>query len=373
MKISLCVFATLFLVSSCLNDERKNQRDDTMLPVDTISWSDFVVEETEIFPAQDLVKGKRYIKLDSNEEYLFGGADKMLFREKIYILDRRQKKIVVFNQEGDGVNVLRRVGQGPEEYVQITDFSVDSEGNIVMVDGVSDRLIIYTSRGIFVSSEKLPFDVDVVQCLPNGYLLLGLSTWNMHSETSGKRLLIVDQDLNIKDAFLDFDEYYDDSYWISNYSFVADESSVFYSKPIEDYIYTLSEDGKPKKAYYIDFGPNRIPLAWRKDVESHINEIQGKYQCLKNHTIITDKYIIGTLWDRTETKPFMVNREEHKIYLYGAVAESDMSDICDFRDNSIVSLIYGGKYTDLNKSSLPVDVREYITNDNYVVCVTELL
>lgn len=83
---------------------------------------------------------KRYIKLDPNERYLFGGADKVLFRDNIYILDKRQKKMVVFDQEGNGVNILHRVGQGPEEYIQITDFSVDTKGNIFMVDGVSDKL-----------------------------------------------------------------------------------------------------------------------------------------------------------------------------------------------------------------------------------------
>lgn len=47
-----------------------------------------------------------------------------------------------------------RVGQGPEEYIQITDFAVDAEGKIFMIDGVSDKLMLYDSRGEFISSLK---------------------------------------------------------------------------------------------------------------------------------------------------------------------------------------------------------------------------
>lgn len=373
MKLYIWSFAALFFLSGCVNNNGDDYHDDIDIPIDTISWSDFAHKKIETFPAENIVKNKRYIKLDPNERYLFGGADKVLFRDNIYILDKRQKKMVVFDQGGNGVNILHRVGQGPEEYIQITDFSVDTKGNIFMVDGVSDKLMVYSSRGEFMSSKKLPFEVDIIHCLENGKLLMGLSTWNAHPETKGKRLLIADRDLNIENTFLDFDEYYDDSYWISYYSFISNGSNIYYNKPIEDFVYTLSIDGKLDKAYYIDFGIDRIPFEWRKDIESHMDEIKEKHQCLKNQTIITDKYIIGTLWDRTETKPFLVNREEHTVYLYGDIAESDISDICDFRNNSIVSLIYPGKYADLSKTDLPVDVRNHVSDDNYIVCVTELL
>ncbi len=373
MKIYFLSFIALFFLNGCINNNNtKDYHHDLDIPIDTISWSKFSYEKVETFPVENIVKNKRYIKLDPNENHLFGGADKVLFRDNIYILDKRQKKIVVFDQKGKGVNTLHKVGQGPEEYVQITDFAVDAEGNIFMIDGVSDKLMRYDSRGEFISSEKLPFEVDIIHCLNNGELLMGLSTWNAHPETKGKRLLIADKDLNIKDSFLDFDEYYDDSYWISYYSFISNGSDIFYNKPIEDFIYMLSHNGELEKAYYIDFGPNRIPSEWRKDIENHINEIEEKHQCLKNQTIITDKYIIGTLWDRTETKPFLINREKLTIYLYGDIAESDISDICDFRNNSIVSLIYPGKYANLNEADLPVDVRNHIANDSYVICVAEL-
>src|SRR5690606_35801015 len=117
------------------------------------------------------------------------------------------------------------------------------------------------------------------------------------------------------------------------------------------------DDGLLEKAFFVDFGSNQIPYDWRKDIESNLNKISEKYKSLKNHTIITQKYIIGTLWDKTETKPFLVDRKENVIYLTEAIAESDVSDIVDFINNSIVSLIYPGKYDNIAETDLPTDVK----------------
>ena len=89
--------------------------------------------------------------------------------------------------------------------------------------------------------------------------------------------------------------------------------------------------------------------------------------------MITDKYVVGTLWDRTETKPFLIDRANKIAYINESIAESDVSDICAFKDNSIISIIYPGKYTDMDRSNIPDDVRQHVANENYVVCITELL
>lgn len=373
MKLYFWLPAFILFLSGCRNNKPDNHGSDLSIPIDTISWSNFSLEDTEVFPAENVVEYKKYIKLDASETYLFGGADKILYKDQIYLLDKRQKKVIIFDEAGNGINVLSKVGQGPEEYVQITDFSVDVESNIYMIDGVSDKLMIYSNTGEFISSKKLPFEVDIIQCLDNGDLLMGLSTWNKHSETKGRRLLIVDRNLIIKSTMLEFDTYHDDSYWISYYSFISNGSNIYYNKPIEDFIYTLSGDGDLVKAYYVDFGVNQIPFEWRKDVERHMVKIEERYRCLKNYTLITDKYIIGTLWDKTVTKPFLVDRIENKVYLHKGVVDSDISDVCDFRDNTIVSLIYPGKQDDLQKTNLPLDMQEHISNGNYVLCLTKLL
>ena len=366
---------TFLFLTACVNRQEADYgKEEAHFPVDTIVWSDFTESDIEgAFPAKNLVQNKRYILLDSSEKYLFGAADKILFRDDIYVLDKRQKKIVVFDKLGNGMNVLHRLGQGPGEYLQITDFSVAEDGTIYIVDGVSDKLMVYNNQCEFVSSKKLPFEVDIIQCLPNKNFLLGLSRWNTVGKTKGKRIVVASEDLTIKNIFLDFDEYYDDSYWISYYSFASNGTNIFYNKPIEDMIYSFSNDGNLNKAFYVDFDNHRIPLDWRKDIESNMEAIKENYRCLKNQTIITDKYILGTLWDKTETKPFIADRKNNRLYLNAAIADSDISDIGDFWNSSIISLVYSGKYDNLENLDLPISVRQHIENDNYVLCITELL
>lgn len=135
----------------------------------------------------------------------------------MYVLDKRQKKIVVFDDQGVGLLVLHKVGQGPEEYLQITDFDVDNNGQIYIVDGAGDKLIVYDQHGNFVSATKFPFEADIIHCLDNGNFLLGLSAWNKHAQTRGNRFAIVGKDMQIHSSSLAFDDYQDNMYWISSY------------------------------------------------------------------------------------------------------------------------------------------------------------
>ncbi|WP_196940246.1 6-bladed beta-propeller [Sphingobacterium pedocola] len=359
------------IISSCNNNTDKNLMSE--LSVDTIIWDDFDIRDGKTFFPEELVKTRRYVKLDSTPTFIFGGGDKIITRNNIYVLDMRQKKIIIFDDQGAGLLVLHRVGQGPQEYLQITDFDVDDNGNIYIVDGASDKLIVYDQNGSFVSATKFSFEADLIHRLGNGNFLFGLSAWNKDVQTRGNRFAIVGEDMQIHSSFVAFDDYQDNMYWISSYRFIKASNKICYNKPIDDYVYIMSNMGLLVQAFYFDFGDARIPFDWRKDVESNIDRIKEKYRCLKNHVVVTDKYIIGTLWDRTETKPFLVDLGQKKTYIGGTVAESDVSDFLDFTDNSVVSLLSTGKDDMFDLLDVPKDVQAHVAQENFALMVTELL
>ncbi|MDR0385794.1 MAG: 6-bladed beta-propeller, partial [Prevotellaceae bacterium] len=130
----------------------------------------------------ELIQEKTYIKLDaSSDDAFFKKISKIkIVRNKIYISDneRTVQKLLVFNIDGSFEGLVGRRGQGPGEYLQVSDFDVSTDGTVYVIDGQSDRLFIFDSAFHFVSARKLPFEIDIIHSLSNNQYLLGLSSWN---------------------------------------------------------------------------------------------------------------------------------------------------------------------------------------------------
>jgi hypothetical protein len=205
-----------------------------------------------------VIKDKKYIKLDAtNEDYFFKTISKIsIVGENIYILDKRLKKLIVFDTAGTGIGCVGRRGQGPGEYLQITDFSVNERGDIYFIDGTfdNDRLFVFDKHRQFVSAKKIPFEADIVQCLPDDKLLFGLASWNNERESASRKIAIVNSELDIERVYGEYDEYVDNNFWISSYMFINTRDCILYNKPIDNYVYEFSLEGQLQKAYFFDFG-----------------------------------------------------------------------------------------------------------------------
>src|SRR5699024_11784575 len=91
---------------------------------------------------------------DADPDFLFATMNSVkLYGERIYVLTRPRinaSRLLVFDQQGHGLLAIDRTGQGPEEYTQISRFDVDTAGNIHIIDGRLDELIVYGPDGTFV-------------------------------------------------------------------------------------------------------------------------------------------------------------------------------------------------------------------------------
>ncbi|GHT73918.1 hypothetical protein AGMMS50262_05860 [Bacteroidia bacterium] len=324
--------------------------------------------------SESIIKDTKYILLDnSNDDILFQGIDKVkIVNNIIYILDQRLKKLVVFDSMGVGIGKVGQIGQGPEEYLQISDFDVNDAGDIYFIDGTTgaDRLFVFDKNLQFVSRKQMPFEADIIHCLPNNKLLFGLSSWNKGKNVN-KKIVITDTDMKTEQSYMKYDEYHDDSYWISDYAFVSTGDNILYNKPIDNFVYQFSKNGVLAKAYLFDFGKKNVPNEDKKDIEGN-NEKYKNYCCLKNFTVIDDKYILGTLRDELKTKPFIIDRKNKELFIGKEVISGDISNIAGFYDNRIISFIYPGKYENIETTNLPENVKQYVADENFVLCINEL-
>lgn len=97
------------------------------------------------------------------QDYLFAEADKVVYQNgQLYIMDWISRKIVSFKEDGEPGTVLHKRGRGPGEYLQITDFDVDDNGSIYILDGQRDMLLRYSPGCMFEESWELPFQANFI-------------------------------------------------------------------------------------------------------------------------------------------------------------------------------------------------------------------
>ena len=94
----------------------------------------------------NIYKSIKTIILETSEACLIGSINSMrVYDQHIYILDRTiAKSLYVFDMEGRFVRQIGGVGQGPGEYLQPFDFTIDKDNNTVYIlDGRSQRINKY--------------------------------------------------------------------------------------------------------------------------------------------------------------------------------------------------------------------------------------
>ncbi|MDC7135154.1 6-bladed beta-propeller [Bacteroides zhangwenhongii] len=317
--------------------------------------------------SDSLLGGKKYILLDMHdEELLFGAIHKVLCKNnRIYILDRKFNKLVVFDMKGQGIGKVGTFGQGPGEYLDIADFDVAEDGKIYCIDGQLDKLFSYSPDLIFLSATSLPFDADILQTLETGFLF-GLSSWN-HKKGKGSKVVLVDEEINILKEYLQYDDFFDPNYWLSFYQFVKTESHIVYNQPIDNHVYLFNHSGELEKSINIDFGDKNVLDEDKKDIERNIEKFDN-YCLLRDFVVVTDRMIGGALWDGRQHKVFLHDMENMKCYNSEVVLDSDMSWGTGYSNGNWITYI--DPDSDLSKyKSLPDSVRHHLGKEGFVLCL----
>ncbi|GHT71261.1 hypothetical protein AGMMS50239_40330 [Bacteroidia bacterium] len=82
--------------------------------------------------------------METNENCLIGNINKVIYHNgRYFLLDQIQACIFIFSEEGKHLSTIHKVGTGPNEYVNITDFDVDGSDNVYVGSGNSRKIIKY--------------------------------------------------------------------------------------------------------------------------------------------------------------------------------------------------------------------------------------
>jgi hypothetical protein len=144
-RINILLFLFIGFVNFCCSNKKKeifnNENCDTILPIN-VELDDDLISFYDIFDSISI------IKLETSKESLINSIDKILFnKDTVFVMDKKQGCIFLFNSNGKYINKLSQQGNGPEEYFDLTDFTLNKKSNCI------ELLSAY--RGIY------SFDMDL--------------------------------------------------------------------------------------------------------------------------------------------------------------------------------------------------------------------
>ena len=335
LKSLSTVLVSIALLTGCKNTNHKTELNG--FPVQGIDFYSYDLSyDTDI--AKSYFTDTKLIPLSSeNTDYIFSTANQCIIRNNlIYILDWRARTLFIFDMEGNPVKKLARQGRGPEEYLQISKFEIDRNGDIIVWDGQSDHLFFYSSELQLIKKIKAKFDIEDIKLLDENHFIISLTSWNS-LEHAGTKILITDRELNVLEHYLSYDEFVDNNMFLNTPQLVSLGSNHFaYVGLIDNNIYQFTDKNYTYNVLSFDFGGRNVPNEIRANVEE--NFFNGN---LKNYTsidaiyAITDKYIYGSLRDGLKKRLFLIDLSTKKCL----IGKEDSNLPIGTSEGTIISLI----------------------------------
>lgn len=224
-----------------------------------------------------------------DQNVLLYRTDKIHVKDSLlYILDKKQKMLLVIDFEGRVKLSLKKVGNGPEEYLYIDDFGVDKSGNIYLFDGSSEKIRQYDAQGNLLKSIKACF----------GQSMLLMSDGRIAIHVGGRyktNIVILDSEGNrVEEYPLEKEQLpvlMGDAACLEEY-----DGDLYYSNPLDLCIYKI-KDGKQIPWLTFDFEDDNIPkqLLESKDSKEFITQLKKHKGVIGlKHWSIYDGKVIGT-------------------------------------------------------------------------------
>ena len=252
--VFLFFFFLLVLVSSC-------RRSST---INTPNGEYKMIDCQEInggkFKLSSIASSFSVIPLETNDSCLIGGISKLEFYDgKIFVLDKMHSaRLYVFDTQGEYKFAIGKRGSGPNEYMQINDFSIDKEKNLIYVLCDKKKLFTYSLSGQPLGTITLDFFADAMEYQKNQLHFV--------CDRLDRGNLIV-TDIKGRILYEDFpNKRMGDNLLMLIHPFSKQDSILLYRIYLDNKIYEMQSDHRIKVAYEVNFGEESIDFEDLEDI-----------------------------------------------------------------------------------------------------------
>ena len=278
----LCFFSIVFF--GC---KKSTQRADVDLDR-TVTISATSIEE--VFADTSYFGKPQIIVLETLEESLLSEMSRIaIANNNLFIFDKNLMNILIFDITGKYINKIDRIGQGPEEYLQISDFALDTnKEQIILLCDVPNKLMYFAYNGDFVKEESL--NAYYMQLVTDSEYVYFEKMNNI--ETNGSQLAMLNTETGIVQEGIEVID-------IKNYFFIKGNSlskgdDILYVRRYDNSIYGI-KNGEIEQRYTVDFGKYTFPdrLIEEESTERILKEChENEYIFSMADAINNDHYIM---------------------------------------------------------------------------------
>ncbi len=218
-----------------------------------------------------------------NEENNFiSHMTKLIFaNDRYFIYDIIQRKILVFNSNGDFLNNIGTRGRGPGEYMELRDFQIYNN-NVYLLDW--NKIKIFNFDGIFQKELRLDELTEKMKQAPLQFGITKCDNYIFYVGSQGEYtkkevLYVTDKNFKILGEYFTWDHGFPD-----HYRFYTGEH--LFSGLLGNYNLYQIENGELTTKFYVDFGKdivcnnvlkNKQRLADRIEREGLIYNLRNPY------------------------------------------------------------------------------------------------
>jgi hypothetical protein len=366
MKKIIFIFfiACSFLKCTCSSDNRNK---DNVIKTGEILTVRFDVDTEPVnIHETGLIYDVKILNLDCEEAIFSDRLDKIIrHRNRIYLLDTRQTySVFIYDTLGNFVSQIDGFGQGPNEYIQLSDIFINHEDETLNLVSRSDsKLLKYDLDGKIIRVEKTPKWFTRLLKTEDGYLG-DVENDYFQNEDRPYNLWTLSNSLELKNGFFEMDPTWFSKQtgsrsWFSRYNGI-----IHYTAVMDFNIYSL-KDGIFSTAYHLDFGKRAWPEEYReyKKYEDLLNGDGRKLYILNiDHFQETRNHLIAEVIYRYQPRMCIYNKNTGKTYVameencedeyfipFGNIISTDENAIYALIDASQMKFYWEGRneYVDL--------------------------
>ena len=278
---------------------------------------DFKKEYMTNYDKVELVDSTQLICLqeDADRDLMIKSIRKISIKnDLIYISDYRNRgsRLIVFDNKGTAIHQIGAWGQGPGEYLNITDFYVTESGDVYIYDGRNDKVFLYDKHTKFIKDFKLNFEAENFVALNDNKFLFSLAPYN-EGEFKDKLIAITDKNFNVTSSQFKFDENIDKN-WAFDYQLIEYDDKIIYNRPISNDIYTFTKDGVAAEIISFDFGTLNVQSNKLKDIEK-LRESADSYSYIFATPILIENTLLTLINKENELFTCVYNIKSKTTHL----------------------------------------------------------
>jgi hypothetical protein len=275
IKLYLTLFFVLFIAFSC----KKNKAQQMFEDVSNVEEIIIDEKKEKIIPVDSFIQKIEFVKLETTENNLLGEISQILIKDSLLIIvdGRVSRSIQVYNLKGDFKYKIGNIGNGPAEYVTVTNVSlVPGTNQLSVLDGPMHKVIIYDINGKYISSHRTPFMLNYFEYMESGnkaYNVSGMKDQSMGDLVNNPLIITDKNDQVLYGACHDFSS--------EKFNFTMHrplrkiDNDVYFSPNFVNTIYVVN-DTVVKAKYHIKILENGMP-SFENITNERFEEYRNKY------------------------------------------------------------------------------------------------